>query len=151
MPTFAYNSPVGWLSYELSDGGVLTKLWFAEGQEAPTSPTEVANQLDRYFRGESDAFAVEVEPAGTEFQRAVWSQLVKIPFGETRSYGQIANSLGNPGAVRAVGAANGANPIAIVVPCHRVIGASGALTGFGGGLDRKAWLLEHEAKQARLF
>lgn len=101
-------------------------------------------QLDEYFAGTRTGFDVPVRPVGTAFQLAVWSALREIPFGETRSYGDIARRIGRPGAVRAVGAANGHNPVAIVVPCHRVIGSDGRLTGYGWGVERKAWLLEHE-------
>ena len=108
-------------------------------------PAGVVTALEAYFRGDLDALdAIEVDPIGTEFQRRVWAALRTIPHGETTSYGTLARTLGSPTASRAVGAANGANPIWIVVPCHRVIGASGALTGYAGGLDVKRWLLEHE-------
>jgi methylated-DNA-[protein]-cysteine S-methyltransferase len=101
--------------------------------------------LSRYFGGELDAIeSVGVELNGTEFQKRVWQALRRIPAGSTLSYAEVARRIGDRTAVRAVGAANGANPVAIVVPCHRVIGSDGALTGYGGGLDRKRWLLEHE-------
>ena len=103
------------------------------------------DRLDEYFGGQLDALdALAVDPAGTAFQRAVWTALRAIPAGRTASYGDVARRIGAPAAVRAVGAANGANPIALVVPCHRVIGSDGSLTGYGGGLDRKRWLLAHE-------
>ena len=103
--------------------------------------------LDRYFAGEVAAIdALAVEPRGTPFQRAVWRALREIPAGETSSYGALARRLGRPDAARAVGAANGANPLSVVVPCHRLVGAGGALTGYGGGLARKAWLLDHEGR-----
>jgi methylated-DNA-[protein]-cysteine S-methyltransferase len=105
-------------------------------------------QLDAYFAGELIDFDMELDLRGTEFQRRVWLALLTIPYGETRSYGEIAEQIGAPGAARAVGLANGHNPIAIVVPCHRVIGASGSLTGYGGGLDRKRTLLELEKQRA---
>jgi methylated-DNA-[protein]-cysteine S-methyltransferase len=108
------------------------------------------DQLEAYFAGELMDFDVELDLRGTEFQRRVWKALLTIPFGETRSYGEIAEQIGAPGAARAVGLANGHNPIAIVVPCHRVIGANGSLTGFGGGLDRKRTLLELENQRANL-
>lgn len=109
------------------------------------TPWRTIEALRLYFTGDVDALAaVPVETAGTVFQRRVWLALRKIPAGRTTSYGQLATSIGSPKAVRAVGLANGANPVAIFVPCHRVIGARGALTGFGGGLHRKQWLLEHE-------
>lgn len=123
--------------------------WVAD--EAPFST--VRAELAAYFRGEPTAFGVPLAPPGTPFQREVWNALRSIPQGETLTYGALAQRLGNPAAVRAVGAANGRNPIAIIVPCHRVVGAAGALVGFAGGLPRKRWLLEHEAArpQASLF
>lgn len=108
---------------------------------------DVVEQLDAYFTGERTDFDLELGLAGSEFQRRVWQALLTIPYGETRSYGQIAEQIGATGSARAVGLANGRNPIAIVVPCHRVIGASGSLTGYGGGLDRKRSLLELERRQ----
>jgi methylated-DNA-[protein]-cysteine S-methyltransferase len=107
-----------------------------------------ARQLDEYFAGTRRAFDLPLRPAGTEFQRAVWTALYAIPFGATRSYGEIAITVGKPTASRAIGAANGQNPIAIIIPCHRVIGANGTLTGYGGGLPAKQWLLEHEGSLA---
>ena len=103
-----------------------------------------ADQLREYFAGHRRTFDVPLAPEGTGFQQRVWMALLAIPFGQTRSYGQIASAIGRPSASRAVGAANGRNPIAIIVPCHRVIGASGALTGYAGGMDAKRWLLAHE-------
>ncbi|MCL4299245.1 MAG: methylated-DNA--[protein]-cysteine S-methyltransferase [Anaerolineae bacterium] len=103
-------------------------------------------QLDAYFKGEGREFSFKLEPAGTDFQKAVWRQLLTIPYGQTASYLDVARQVSNEKAVRAVGAANGQNPIAIIVPCHRVIGSNGQLTGYGGGLWRKAWLLNHEKK-----
>lgn len=108
-------------------------------------------QLEAYFAGDLTTFDLPLNPTGTDFQKQVWKALLQIPFGETVSYQAIANSINNPKAVRAVGAANGRNPIGIIVPCHRVIGANGSLTGYAGGLERKQWLLEHEQRQARLF
>ena len=106
---------------------------------------DIVERVHAYFAGELTAFdAVMCEPAGTEFQRQVWHTLREIPAGKTRSYGDIARRLGKPGASRAVGAANGANPIPLIIPCHRVIGANGHLTGFSSGLDLKVWLLRHE-------
>jgi len=104
----------------------------------------VVDQLEAYFAGERSDFDFDLDLAGSEFQRRVWRALLTIPYGETRSYGQIAEQIGASGAARAVGLANGRNPIAIVVPCHRVVGASGSLTGYGGGLNRKRWLLDME-------
>jgi methylated-DNA-[protein]-cysteine S-methyltransferase len=114
---------------------------------------DVAAQLQQYFRGERRAFDLPLAPRGTEFQQLVWSALQRIPYGETRSYSDIAREIGRPAAVRAVGAANGANPIPVVIPCHRVVGSNGSLTGFGGGIETKRWLLAHESRAAglRLF
>jgi methylated-DNA-[protein]-cysteine S-methyltransferase len=112
-----------------------------------TAPAEIVQALGAYFEGQLDALdRLPVAAGGTPFQRLVWSALRTIPAGTTTSYGRLAASIGRPGASRAVGLANGANPIGIVVPCHRVIGAAGQLTGYGGGLDRKRWLLEHERR-----
>jgi methylated-DNA-[protein]-cysteine S-methyltransferase len=108
---------------------------------------ETERQLNEYFQGKRRSFCLKLDMVGTSFQNEVWQTLLAIPFGETRSYGQLARQLGNPRAMRAVGAANGRNPIAIVVPCHRVIGASGKLTGFAGGLDAKEHLLGLENKK----
>ncbi len=112
-------------------------------------------QLEQYFAGERTVFDLPLKLTGTPFQKKVWRALQRIPFGQTRSYGQIAGSIGRPGASRAVGAANASNVLPVVVPCHRVIGADGTLTGFGGGLETKQWLLRHEgalpARQESLF
>jgi methylated-DNA-[protein]-cysteine S-methyltransferase len=116
---------------------------------------DVVDQLDAYFAGDLKEFDVALDLVGTAFQRKVWAALLTIPFGETRSYGEIARQIGSPGASRAVGLANGHNPVAIIVPCHRVIGANGGLTGYGGGLERKRMLLDMEkgriAPAATLF
>jgi methylated-DNA-[protein]-cysteine S-methyltransferase len=152
------DSPIGLLTLA-GRGSVLTNLRMVDQTYAPSradwSPDPGAfgaavDQLDAYFAGELTGFDVELDLQGTEFQRRVWKALLTIPFGETRSYGEIAEQIGAPGAARAVGLANGHNPIAIVVPCHRVIGANGSLTGFGGGLDRKRTLLELENQRANL-
>ena len=111
----------------------------------------VKRELKEYFAGKRQLFDITLEPEGTAFQHQVWQALVDIPYGETRSYGEIAEAIGNPKAVRAVGAANGANPIPIIVPCHRVIGSDGGLTGFGGGLDAKRYLLDLELSHSGLF
>ena len=111
-----------------------------------TDAADVVRRLAAYFAGELDALApIAVDPAGTDFQRRVWGALRQIPPGRTMSYGELARAIGSPAAVRAVGTANGANPIAIVVPCHRVIGGDGRLSGYAGGVERKRWLLAHEA------
>lgn len=115
------------------------------------APEAVRRAVEAWFGGDLTAFdAVPVKTGGTEFQRAVWKALRDIPAGETRTYGQLAAAIGSPKAVRAVGLANGANPVGVIVPCHRVIGANGTLTGYAGGLERKRWLLAHE-RGADLF
>ena len=113
-----------------------------------TAFTDVVDQLGEYFRGERYEFDLDLDLVGTAFQRRVWEALLSIPYGETRSYGEIALQIDAPGASRAVGLANGHNPIGIIVPCHRVIGANGSLTGYGGGLDRKRLLLGMEKRYA---
>jgi methylated-DNA-[protein]-cysteine S-methyltransferase len=113
--------------------------------------TEAIRQLAEYFSGERKTFTLELDPPGTEFQRSVWTELREIPYGETISYKQLAERISKPRAVRAVGAANGANPIPIIIPCHRVIGHDGGLTGFGGGLPLKKRLLELESRQLALL
>jgi methylated-DNA-[protein]-cysteine S-methyltransferase len=125
----------------------------AAGQRNDRNPllAEAVAQLAGYFAGRRREFSLPLDAAGTPFQKRVWWELLKIPYGETRSYGQIAQALGSPRAVRAVGAANGANPIAIVVPCHRVIGANGKLVGYGGGLALKTRLLELEGGRMSLL
>ena len=126
-----------------------------DGLEMPPPVAECLAQLDEYFRGIRQTFSLALAPEGTEFQQAVWQQLTHIPFGQTASYLDIARAVGNEKAVRAVGAANVQKPIVIIVPCHRVIGSNGRLTGYGGGLWRKEWLLNHEGavagQQMRLF
>jgi methylated-DNA-[protein]-cysteine S-methyltransferase len=149
-------SPVGELLLTSSEGK-LTRLWMALQQGVPASgpdPTwrrddaafrHAREQLRAFFAGELCTFELPLSMHGTPFQKQVWQGLLTIPFGTTISYAQLAERIGRPGASRAVGAANGKNPIGIIVPCHRVIGANGTLTGYGGGLDRKQWLLTHEA------
>ncbi|HEY4341386.1 MAG TPA: methylated-DNA--[protein]-cysteine S-methyltransferase [Steroidobacteraceae bacterium] len=150
-------SPVGQLTLVGSDRGLAAVLWedddpsrvrLGERKEDAAHPllTRAQQELEEYFTEERRTFTVKLDPAGTEFQNRVWNALRTIPFGETRSYGQIADQIGNRKAVRAVGAANGANPLSIIVPCHRVIGANGKLTGFAGGLDVKARLLAMEKR-----
>ncbi|MGA2136803.1 MAG: methylated-DNA--[protein]-cysteine S-methyltransferase [Bryobacteraceae bacterium] len=123
------------------------------GQERPSNPflRKAAAQLRAYFAGELRDFELPLDMQGTEFQKRVWDRLLSIPYGETRSYSHVAHAIGTPKAVRAVGAANGRNPVPIVVPCHRVIGAGGSLTGFGGGLPMKRFLLDLEARHSHLF
>jgi methylated-DNA-[protein]-cysteine S-methyltransferase len=147
MNVVVHESPVGPLAL-VSDGARLTGLHFPGwtqpdgSRSASDAMLDIARrQLDAYFSGRSTTFDLPLAPVGTPFQLSVWSALVAIPYGETCSYTQLAIAVGKPSATRAVGAANGRNPIAIIVPCHRVIGANGSLTGFGGGLERKRFLL----------
>jgi methylated-DNA-[protein]-cysteine S-methyltransferase len=158
--SYAYKtmrSPVGRLTLVGSDRGLAAVLWehddpsrvrLADIKEDTSHPLLVRaqQQLEQYFAGKRRKFTVKLDPAGTDFQTRVWNALRTIPFGETRSYGQIADQIGSRKAVRAVGAANGANPLSIIVPCHRVIGADGKLTGFAGGLEVKARLLALEGR-----
>ncbi|WP_431025407.1 methylated-DNA--[protein]-cysteine S-methyltransferase [Halomonas sp. H5] len=132
-----------------ADATGITEIGFTLDEDAPPCPGELTEraraQLAEYFSGTRQAFDLPLAPVGTDFQRRVWAALATIPFGETRCYAEIAEQLRCKGGQRAVGAANGRNPIAIVVPCHRVIGSDGRLTGYAGGLGRKQWLLAHEA------
>ena len=149
------SSPVGKLKLVATDDGLAGILWEndrphrvrlnaeARDDQHPVL-VETERQLEEYFAGRRKTFSLKLDLMGTPFQRKVWKALLTIPFGETRSYSQIARQIGNPDAVRAVGAANGRNPVSIVTPCHRVIGSSGKLTGFAGGLDVKARLLALE-------
>ena len=148
MPT-----PVGWMLRVVEEENAIVALHIMRGQEpAPADATrqdtalllEAKRQLDEYFTGQRAAFSLPVAPKGTAFQKAVWQQLEAIPYGETRTYGQIAAAVGNPKASRAVGGANHNNPVAIIIPCHRVIGANGAMTGYAGGVDLKETLLRLE-------
>jgi methylated-DNA-[protein]-cysteine S-methyltransferase len=153
------DSPIGRLMLT-SDGEALTGLYMGAPSKQPTlgadwveKPTAgalpaAARQLKEYFTGKRKNFELPLKLEGTEFQKRVWGQLTKIPFGETWRYGQLAKRLDNPNGSRAVGLANGRNPIAVIVPCHRVIGADGSMTGFGGGIPRKQWLLAHEGLPA---
>lgn len=138
------------LSELLFDKPAATDLRRALGRPSPRRSilSESARQLREYFAGKRSAFEIPLDLSGTEFQRRAWLGLLDIPFGETRSYAEHAARIGHPRAVRAVGAANGRNPIAIIVPCHRLVGSDGSLTGFGGGLSAKAWLLELERTAA---
>ncbi|HEY3851555.1 MAG TPA: methylated-DNA--[protein]-cysteine S-methyltransferase [Steroidobacteraceae bacterium] len=156
MNSYTYvDSPIGRLLLS-TDGEALTGIYM-HLRESPAPEMkdwvcdagagalpETARQLEEYFAGTRRDFDLPMRLAGTEFQRRVWKHLTDIRYGETLSYGELAKRIGNPNASRAVGLANGRNPIPILVPCHRVIGADGSLTGYGGGLDRKRWLLAHE-------
>lgn len=149
-------SPIGALTLLANDTGLAALLWendnparvkLEHGRKDDRHPVlrETARQLDAYFAGRLRAFDLPLDFTGTAFQKTVWAALLTIPFGQTRSYGQIARQIGKPNAMRAVGAANGRNPIGIIAPCHRVIGANGALTGFAGGLEAKKRLLALES------
>jgi methylated-DNA-[protein]-cysteine S-methyltransferase len=162
--TYSYKtmkSPVGRLKLVASERGLAAILWenddpkrvrLAPLVEDKNHPVllEAERQLNDYFAGKLKKFSLRFDFAGTEFQKEVWRALAAIPFGETRSYGDIARQIGRPKAVRAVGAANGRNPISIIVPCHRVIGSNGKLTGFAGGLETKAFLLKTESEKEHL-
>jgi methylated-DNA-[protein]-cysteine S-methyltransferase len=152
------DSPIGPLTLA-GDGEVLTNLRMVDQTYEPDRADwvrddaafpDAVEQLAAYFDGTLQTFDLKLEMAGTQFQRKVWEALRTIPYGETRSYGEIARQIGAPTAFRAVGLANGHNPIAVIVPCHRVIGANGSLTGFGGGLERKSALLDMEKNSANL-
>ncbi|HTF66588.1 MAG TPA: methylated-DNA--[protein]-cysteine S-methyltransferase [Edaphobacter sp.] len=157
-----FISPVGKLKLVASDKGLVAILWENDNpRRVPLTSSmeddqqkilvEVERQLNQYFAGERRSFSLPLDMKGTPFQKDVWEALLSIPFGETRSYGQLAKQIGRSSASRAVGAANGRNPISIIVPCHRVIGSSGKLTGFAGGLETKATLLNMEKKGTPLF
>lgn len=157
LVTTTMPSPVGPLVIFADDSGLRAVLWPGEGfdsfgldeaHEDDTHPVllETRRQLDEYFAGSRQTFDLPLAPQGTEFQHSAWRVLRGIPFGATISYGEQARRLGDPNKARAVGAANGRNPIPIIVPCHRVIGATGHLTGFAAGVDTKAWLLDHEQR-----
>lgn len=159
-----FSTPLGELTLVAQGDGTLRAIAFTENQKyldqhlagcvdanatlvEKKNPSGLSRMLGAYFAGELDAIeGLSVDPHGTPFQKQVWQALLEIPCGETRSYGDIARRIGNPAAVRAVGLANGKNPIGIVIPCHRVIGANGTLTGYGGGIERKRWLLAHEQR-----
>ena len=157
MISSTYKSPIGTLRL-VSDGEAITHLEFETNKyPAPKYPRgsdkiieQAKEELDAYFAGRLKDFKVPVRPQGTPFQEAAWKALSKIPYGVTRSYGEQARAVGKPKAVRAIGAANGRNPIPIIIPCHRVIGADGSLTGFGGGVETKQFLLELEQGQQLL-
>ena len=151
------ESPIGPLTIIASDDGVRAIRWPGDPpQSVPLEPAvelpdhpvarEAVAQLEEYFAGDRRTFDVPLDPVGTDFQLAAWEALRSIPYGETVSYAEQADRLGDRNKARAVGAANGRNPIPIIVPCHRVVGASGSLTGFAGGLETKAWLLAHEQR-----
>ena len=150
------DSPLGPLTLVVTDDGALAALYMADQRHGPdpdadlgesddTAAADAVEQLHEYFDGTRTTFDLRLEPAGTDFQRQVWDALRTIPYGATETYGHLAERIGHPRGTRAVGAATGRNPISIIVPCHRLVGASGGLTGYAGGLDRKRWLLDLEA------
>ncbi len=163
-PSIAYiSSPVGTLQVIGTEQGI-SSVGFADDdmleaqpssllEECSASVRECLVQLGEYFSGKRTEFSLMLDPHGTDFQRRVWDQLLHIPFGRTNSYMDLAHGLGDPKTIRAVGRANGSNPIAIIIPCHRVIGSNGDLVGYAGGLHRKRWLLEFESpsQQGELF
>lgn len=142
-----YTSPIGHVEIA-GTADAVTALNFVENRRQGGNPSEpvraALGQISEYFEGKRRSFDLPVHLAGTDFQQSVWRQLLTVGYGHTASYGDIAEAVGNPKAVRAVGGANGSNPISIILPCHRIIGSNGTLTGYGGGLWRKQWLLEHE-------
>ncbi len=156
MQSACLKSPLGFIEI-IADKKAITSIAFTEKSTESNSPsdfiTNCLTQLSDYFSGNRKEFSLPLDPQGTDFQKQVWQELLAIPFGETRSYLDIALKLGDKNLTRAVGAANGKNPIAIVVPCHRVIGENGSLTGYAGGLWRKEWLLDFELpkEQQKLF
>jgi methylated-DNA-[protein]-cysteine S-methyltransferase len=150
-------SPIGPLTV-VQDDDVLIRLFLEPpSSEADLGPrddagcADVSVQLDEYFAGKREGFDLALRPIGSDFELAVWAELARIPYGETHTYGSVAKAVGEPGGAQAVGLACGRNPLAIVIPCHRVIGADGSLVGFGGGLARKRFLLDLEQRDSRLF
>jgi len=152
------QSPIGILELKGSANGLASVLFLDDTSEivrteVPAVLEDAVFQLKEYFNNERSNFNLRLAPEGTDFQQKVWQELQRIPFGRTTSYQQMANALGDPKVIRAAASANGKNPISIIIPCHRVIGSDGSLTGYAGGLHRKKWLLEHESpvKQQSLF
>lgn len=154
MQVTHFLSPIGTIEIA-AESGEITRITFLDTDSTlkNSNPvlTECENQLKAYFAGELTEFNLPLNPAGTDFQKTVWRELQNIPFGTTISYMDMAKRLGDQKVIRAAGTANGKNPIAVIIPCHRVIGSDGSLTGYAGGLKRKQWLLEHESLQTTLF
>ena len=144
----SFECPIGWVTIEGAERGLHSLYFYEEDKgtdaELPACLVEARRQLDAYFAGSLKEFDLPLAPVGTDFQRGVWNALLGVAYGQTKAYRDIALALNNEKAVRAVGAANGQNPISVIIPCHRVIGSNGTLTGYGGGLWRKEWLLKHE-------
>lgn len=157
MEKVVINCPLGFVLIEGNEDGIskisVTSEETVLSERIPDLFSDVVTQLNEYFEGNRTEFQFKMNPKGTDFQKTVWEELLKIPFGKTASYQDVTNKLGDPKAIRAVANANGKNPLWIVVPCHRVIGSDGSLTGYAGGLWRKKWLLDHEnpVKQQSLF
>jgi len=156
VPSGRLSSPIGTIEVTVNDAGAVLSVSFVDEPMPGADTTDDAcaralRQLEEYFRSERRRFELPLEPEGSEFEHKVWNQVRRIPYGATDTYGEIARRMGaDPSGARAVGAANSRNPIAIIVPCHRIIGADGELTGYSGGLDRKRWLLAHESGQQEL-
>jgi len=150
-----YKSPIGNILIEVSDNGISRLIFTDYIEDKNNTSNEMASQcilqLEEYFNHKREIFDIELDLKGTEFQKRVWNELLKIPFGKKISYKELSLKLGDIMAIRAVAAANGANPVSIIVPCHRVIGSDGSLTGYAGGLWRKQWLLEFESNDNLLF
>lgn len=161
METVILNSPIGLLEVTGDENGLHSVIFIDASEEIaaenfseiPSELKEAILQLTEYFEGKRKVFSLKLNLKGTDFQKKVWARLAKIPFGKTVSYQKIANDLGDPKVIRAAASANGKNPISIIIPCHRVIGSDGTLTGYAGGLHRKKWLLELESPvtQGNLF
>jgi len=148
-----YQSPIGIIQIEHSGVGISLLIFTGNNsntEDVPELIRPIFLQLDEYFAGERKEFNIPLDLTGTDFQKQVWSSLLEIPFGHTISYMDIAKKLGDPKTIRAVGNANGKNPVSIIIPCHRVIGSDGSLIGYAGGLWRKEWLLNHENKYKQL-
>jgi methylated-DNA-[protein]-cysteine S-methyltransferase len=151
-----YKSPVGWLEI-IEENNFIVEIKFLDDDCFSNSKKlegvlkDSVQQLDEYFQRVRTEFNLPLNPNGTDFQKSVWTELQNIPFGKTISYMDMAKRLGDPKVIRAAGTANGKNPMAIIIPCHRVVGSDGSLIGYAGGLKRKQWLLEHESTQGSLF
>ncbi len=157
MNQIIINTPLGKAKIEGNNDGISSIVVLNDdikvSQTIPEELQDCATQLEEYFNGDREQFSLKLNPEGTDFQKNVWNELLKIPYGKTTSYLELAKKLGDVKAIRAVANANGKNPIWIIIPCHRVIGTDGSLTGYAGGLHRKKWLIEHESpyKQQSLF
>ena len=158
METVVYQSPVGGIKISADEDAIIEARFTRETKSGTTQNMliqQCINELESYFRGDLKQFTIPIKLTGTDFQNRVWSELLKIPYGKTISYSELAIRLGDLKCIRAAGTANGKNKIPIIVPCHRVIGKDGSLVGFGGGLDKKEWLLKHEgiirSEQMKIF